>query len=263
MRVFSFGGGVQSMSVMVLSAQGVLPYTHFLFANVGDDSENPATIEYVQNIAVPFAIEHKLELIQVKRTGKWSSLYQQIVDSPKNIPIPVYISGKPAKRICTSDWKIDVITKWMKQNADAKKGSRKPIGVGISLDEYQRIRTDDESKYPFTYTEYPLIDMRMNRSDCLKTIAGANLPPPPKSSCWFCPYTKMREWTEMKRTNPELFGKAVGLEKLLIERHGNTYDSIFLTPVKSNMENSVPDPTMNMFADDETDYSCESGHCMT
>lgn len=119
------------MSVMVLSAQGKLPYTHFLFANVGDDSENPATIEYVQNIAVPFAIEHKLELIQVKRTGKWNSLYQQIVESPKNIPIPVYISGKPAKRICTSDWKIDVITKWMKQNADAKREAESQLGLAL------------------------------------------------------------------------------------------------------------------------------------
>lgn len=67
----------------------------------------------------------------------------------------------------------------------------------------------------------------------------------------------------MKRTNQELFGRAVGLEKLLIERHGNTYESIFLTPAKSHMGNAVPDPTMNMFADDDIDYSCESGHCMT
>jgi hypothetical protein len=42
LKVFSFGGGVQSMGVMVLAARGVLDYKTFLFANVGDDSEYPA-----------------------------------------------------------------------------------------------------------------------------------------------------------------------------------------------------------------------------
>lgn len=262
MRVFSFGGGVQSMSVMVLSAQGKLPYTHFLFANVGDDSENPATLKYINDVAMPYATQHNLHLVQVKRSSKWNSLYEQIVQSPKNIPIPVYISGRPAKRICTSDWKIDVITKWMKGNAGAQKGNRKPIGVGISIDEYQRMRTDDEERYPFTYTEYPLIDLRMSRADCAKLISSQDLPVPPKSSCWFCPYTKMREWTEMKASNPQLFAKASALEQLLIDRHGKTYESISLTSAKTPMTKSVPDPTLGMF-DDDIDFSCESGHCMT
>lgn len=43
MRVFSFGGGVQSTAVLVLSAHGVLPYKQFIFSNVGDDSEHPVS----------------------------------------------------------------------------------------------------------------------------------------------------------------------------------------------------------------------------
>ena len=43
MRTFSFGAGVQSTAVLALQALGRLPdpYDVFLFANVGDDSEDP------------------------------------------------------------------------------------------------------------------------------------------------------------------------------------------------------------------------------
>jgi hypothetical protein len=58
-RVFSFGGGVQSTAVLVMQAFNMLPqpYDAFVFANVGADSENPATIQYVEEYAKPFAEE--------------------------------------------------------------------------------------------------------------------------------------------------------------------------------------------------------------
>lgn len=41
LRVFSFGGGVQSTAALVLAAQGEIDFTAFIFANVGADSEHP------------------------------------------------------------------------------------------------------------------------------------------------------------------------------------------------------------------------------
>lgn len=43
-RSVSYGGGVQSTALLVLAAQRRIDYPLFLFANVGDDSENPATV---------------------------------------------------------------------------------------------------------------------------------------------------------------------------------------------------------------------------
>ena len=48
LRVFSYGGGVQSTAALVLAAQGKIDFPTFLFANVGDDSEHPATLRYVR-----------------------------------------------------------------------------------------------------------------------------------------------------------------------------------------------------------------------
>src|SRR5947209_1941983 len=48
LKVFSFGGGVQSTAALVLAARGEIDYQTFLFANVGGDSENPETLRYVR-----------------------------------------------------------------------------------------------------------------------------------------------------------------------------------------------------------------------
>lgn len=41
LRVFSYGGGVQSTAALVLAAQGRIDFPAFVFANVGEDSEHP------------------------------------------------------------------------------------------------------------------------------------------------------------------------------------------------------------------------------
>ena len=48
LRTVSYGGGVQSTALLVLAAQRQIDYSIFLFANVGDDSENPATLRYLE-----------------------------------------------------------------------------------------------------------------------------------------------------------------------------------------------------------------------
>jgi hypothetical protein len=65
-RYFSFGGGVQSMAVLVLQSQGKVQYDEFLFANVGHDSENPATIQYIEEYARPFAEEFNIPLVELQ-----------------------------------------------------------------------------------------------------------------------------------------------------------------------------------------------------
>ncbi len=264
MKIFSFGGGVQSMAALVLSARGDLGYTHFIFANVGDDSENPQTIEYVRDIAVPYARTRGLEIIPVKREtkpGKPATLLQQTIGPNKIVPIPMYINRKPARRICTSDWKINVVNKWMRKHAGAAKTNRVHVGVGISMDEVHRMRTDDPERYPYTIMEYPLIDLRMTRSDCEKIIADEGLPMAPKSSCWFCPFTKLQEWQSMRADRPELFARAIELESIVAAKLPQ-YTSVTLHRGTAALPEAVPAMASPDDAGADMDF-CESGYCMT
>src|SRR5438128_2445327 len=104
---FSFGGGRQSMAALVLAGSGEMPKPLFVFANVGDDAENPETLAYVENFARPYAREHGLEIVEVQRQfkdGRDPSLLKYVQNAAKSVPIPVRMAnGAPGNRQCTSD----------------------------------------------------------------------------------------------------------------------------------------------------------------
>lgn len=277
MKLFSFGGGVQSMAVLILSAQGKLDYTDFIFANVGDDSENPKSLEYIKNVAIPFANNHGLKIIEVSRQrssdDKPKTLYQELL-SDKYITIPVYLNNSgPQSRSCTTHWKINVINKYAKKNCGATKKNRIEVGVGISTDESHRMRTDDPVRFPYTYKTYPLIDLMLTRAMCHDIIFSAGLPIAPKSSCYFCPYKKPRDYIEMHNDNPELFAKAVALENQLNAKiqyrtgeHGVKNKHVaYLTPTGKPLINLIDLTHAQMKLDgiDDELFHCESGYCMT
>src|SRR5579875_990501 len=120
-RIFSFGGGVQSVAALILAAQGKIDYRLFLFANTGDDSENPETLAYVREIAIPFARQHGLHIIEIQRQG--ATLYQHIArEGSRYAGIPMRLSnGKPARRACTGDFKVAVVDQWLRRHTDVQK----------------------------------------------------------------------------------------------------------------------------------------------
>lgn len=250
MKIFSFGGGVQSTAVLILQARGLVNYDEFVFANVGDDSENPETLEYVNSISKLYAAAHGIKLTEIgspRKDGK--TLYQTVMSDRRYIHMVVFrYDGMPGMRFCTGDFKIRNIDKYLKLC-----GHKKPTkGIGISMDEWYRIKDDPQ-------IEYPLVNLRMSRKDCIKLIQEEGLPTPPKSSCWFCPYHRLTAWKEMRQRQPELFWRAVEMEKELIERgkdigRNNGYFTYFGRP----LDQVVGDQLMFDFEDSV----CESGYCM-
>lgn len=257
LRTMSFGGGVQSMAVLVLAAQGKVQYDHFVFANVGHNAENPATLRYLEEYAKPYADEHGIDLIELHKTirGEPVDLYDYLMADNKSVKIPVRLSnGAPGSRNCTTDWKIHVIAKWLKQHG-ATKDAPAVTGLGISTDEARRARKD--SGIAWQVLEYPLIDLQLSRRDCMALIAAAGLPVPPKSSCWFCPYKRKTEWQEMRRKQPELFDKAVQLEQRLNEkRDAMGKDIVYLHPSLHPLD-QVVGIQHPLFEDED----CDSGYC--
>ena len=179
-RFFSFGGGIQSVACLVLAAAGRIEFTDFVFANVGNDSENPDTFTYLKNYAHPFAAEHGLRLHEVHkvlRDGTEETLYGRMTKAgSKSLTIPVYMSGgKPAKRSCTADFKIRVIGKWAKEHG-ASTEHPATVGIGISLDEIHCANT--RRAEPYEQIVYPLLDLKLRRADCFRIIRDAGLPIP-------------------------------------------------------------------------------------
>jgi len=265
-RAFSFGGGRQSTAALVLAARGELQADIFVFANVGDDAENPDTLTYVNTYAKPYAAAHGIDLVEVQRkfrNGRDPSLLQYVKNEKKAVAIPVRMSGgAPGTRKCTYDWKIRVVAHYLKR----VRGWVPPweVLLGISWDESHRISEAGTEIDGITYTKsWPLCDMRLTVGDCKRIVAEAGLPEPPKSSCWFCPFHDLVAWAKLRLDRPDLFQQAVELEEQVSARHEALgRGPVFMTNRLKPLNVAVPQGVeqLDMF---EQDASCSSGYCWT
>lgn len=273
LRVIAYGGGVQSTALLVLAAELRIDFQIFLFANVGDDSEDPLTLAYVEAHAKPFAKRAGIELHELHRVprkgafkGKVETLYGRLTrEGSRSLPIPVRMSnGAPGTRSCTADFKIATMGRWLVEQG-ASGDTKATVGVGISLDEIERV--NNRRNMPYETTVYPLLDHQppLRRQDCVRIIQAAGLPVPSKSSCWFCPFHRPSTWGEMRRDRPELFERAAGLEDLLNRRRDALdRDPVYLTRFNRPLRDAIPAaqqmlPLLDQPEDDET--QCDNGVC--
>lgn len=266
-NVVSYGGGVQSTALLVLAARGEIDFRTFLFANVGDDSEHPASLRYVREVAAPYAAAHGIELVELQRTwkrgdrkGQVETLWGRLTrEGSRSIPIPVRMSGgSPTNRACTGDFKIDVIAADLRQRG-VTADDPATVALGISVDEIERARPGIDPRSPLQRRVYPLLDLGLSRGDCRRVIADGGLPVPPKSSCFFCPFHDADAWRNLLDETPELFAKSVELERKLNERPGRDKNPVFLTRHGIPLDRAVNDDQGRLDGMD----GCDSGWCMT
>lgn len=274
MRVFSYGGGVQSTAALVLAATGRIDFRTFLFANVGDDSEDPETLEYVERYAKPYAASQGITLHELRRVrvrgvvaGQVETLFSRLTrEGSKSLPIPVRMSnGAPGTRSCTTTYKIEVIGRWLKEHG-ATEANKATVGIGIGLDEIHRVNA--RIAMPYEIPVYPLLDfaMPLRRDDCPAIIRSAGLPVPPKSACWFCPFHRPDTWMEMRRDRPALFARACDLEDLLNARRAELKkDPVWLTRFNRPLRDLPAAQQMLPLLDepDEAGGFCDNGACFT
>lgn len=130
--------------------------------------------------------------------------------------IPAFVAGVNGTtslipRQCTRDFKIDPITKAINQARKAANGCQGIQWVGISVDEIYRAK--DHRNSPRIINRYPLMELRMNRHDCLAWMKASGFPEPPRSACVYCPYHNNAEWRRLKTNEPSEFQKAIEFEK--------------------------------------------------
>jgi hypothetical protein len=266
--VISYGGGVQSTGLLVLAAQRRIDFPVFLFANVGDDSEDPATLDYVDRVAKPYAAAHGIELVELRRTlrdGRTETLYGRLTrPGSRSLPIPVRMSnGAPGTRAC-SDFKIRVIGRWLRAHG-ASAAAPATVGIGISLDEIERV--NNRRAQPHERPVYPLLDHEppLRRVDCERLIVAAGLPVPGKSACFFCPLRRPERFAEMRRDRPDLFARACELESLLNARRAALgKDPVWLTRFNRPLVEAVVEAQQTLPGlHPADDVGCDNGACFT
>ena len=191
-HVLSFGGGVNSVALMVLLLQERLPFDEAVFADTG--GEVPETYQYLE-IAKKYLADHEVPLTVVSKRGR--SLYETAW-TRRVFPSAIW-------RWSTRDFKITPIHRHYR-SLEAHINQY----LAIAWDEVYRMK---DSRVEYVTNLYPLIDRRLTRADCIAIIRDARLPVPERSSCYFCPFNSVDRWRWLYETHRDLFDKAIALEE--------------------------------------------------
>ena len=214
MNVVSFGGGTKSTAMLIGMWEKKIPVDLIMFADTG--GERTKTYQYIE-IFNKWLIEHGMPEITIVKTvdhnGDRYSLERECLER-KSLPSIVYGFKK-----CSEKHKIRPQDKYCNNFQPCKyswdKGEKVFKYVGYDAGEERRkinafpIDLQDK-KYKKVYA---LIEWGWYREDCDKKIIEYGLPLPGKSSCYFCPSMKKKEIRELRKSEPELFAKAVALEE--------------------------------------------------
>ena len=271
LRVLSLGAGVQSSTLALMIHKGEIPMVDCaIFADT--QAEPPKVYEWLEFIKK--TVSYPVHIVT------WRNLEQDVLDASQGkyqaFTIPFYTKNKETEqkgmlmRQCTADYKIKPVTKKVRELLGYKKGERvdlKKVKVemlmGISTDEMRRMRMN---RLRYIDNQYPLInDFGMSRQDCIAWIKDNGYPMPTKSACYFCPFHSQSTWKEIKDNNPELFQKAVEMDKKI--RNQEKYkiknkfkDDLYLHRSCEPLDKALEDDgQLDMF--DGFNTICDEGMC--
>lgn len=210
LRVLSLGAGVQSTALLMLILDGQVECDAAVFADTG--WEPAAVYEHLEAITALAAMRglpvYRVQAGNIRDTERQRAFY----DAPYFLLNEDGSHGM-ARRQCTHQLKLLPIRRKVRELMVERGIVGTPVAcveqlIGISLDEYQRMRTSDVK---FVVNRYPLIDREWTRHDCKLYLErmGMNAP---RSACIGCPYHTGQEWRRMQREAPDEFADAVAFE---------------------------------------------------
>lgn len=213
MKVLSLGAGVQSSTLALM-------YT------LGDMPEPPACAIFADTQAEPKAVYDWLAWLETKLSFPVyrvtnGSLKDSMLGTGRFVAVPAFTinpdgSHGMGRRQCTSEFKLLPLRRKIQELHGFERGRRLPEGIdpsrmviGISVDEVYRVKP---SQVSYIVNEYPLVDARISRDDCIAWMLKHQFPRPPKSSCSFCPYHDNNLWRHIKDTDTAAWAEAVEVD---------------------------------------------------
>lgn len=223
-RILSLGAGVQSTTVLLMSLAGELPPLDA--AVFADTREEPGTVYRHLWWLAEQAAAGGLPVYVVSdpnSRGLMEDLTDVIVGNrkPGIAQPPIHVRGDAGRmqvrRQCTTHLKIQPIRRQVRALAGltGKRSPAEPVVtqvIGISLDEAHRMRDSGEG---WIRHEYPLVDLRMKRHDCLLWMERHGFPRPPRSACVMCPFRNTADWRDLRDTDPEGWERAIAYDRLV------------------------------------------------
>ena len=198
--VVSFGGGVNSTALLVgMQERGLVP-TAILFSDTG--GEKPETYRHIEDVREWC---HGVGMPDITTVRNKTTLEEACLGK-ETLPSKAFGFGT-----CSSRFKLE--PQWKHATA---MGWKSPTWlVGIHAGETRRATRFENTRGDAI--RYPLIDWGWQQDDCRQAIERAGLNVPVKSACFFCPAMRKAEVIQLSEQHPELFERAIEMERAAIE----------------------------------------------
>lgn len=232
MKILSFGAGMQSTALALMSCENV-------FAK-SDGKELPYPLVPIYDIVVfcnlglePIWVRKQADF--VRRACETADIRYKELDAPlyqdlmrdfgkkRVVSIPWWTideKGHKSKfpRNCTLDYKVQVISKYVRwellgyrkhQRLRDEDKKAHEMHLGFSFEEKKRCK---ESPNPMFVNRFPLVDMKLERKDnyaYIKDVWGLDTK---ASACCFCPFHRNYFFEHLKHNEPSTYGKLLAVD---------------------------------------------------
>lgn len=206
-HVCGISGGKDSSALAVYMRERV-PDMEYFFCDTG--AELPETYAYLAKLEVVLG-KPIARLNSTRGFDHYFEVFRGTLPSPQ-------------MRWCTTLLKIKPLEEWIGDDEVASY-------VAIRADESNR--KGYISTKPNIRTEFPFIDDGIDHAGVIRILedSGLNLPDYYKwrtrSGCYFCFFQRKAEWVGLADHHPELFERAVAIEKKILKDAGVDVDASF------------------------------------
>lgn len=201
--VVSFGGGTNSAAMLIeMQRRGVVPDL-ITFADTG--GELPETIQFVADFSA-WLVAHGMPPVVTVSDGR-RTLESEVREAGT---LPSLVFGF---RSCSDKYKVRPQERYLKQWQPAldawARGGKVVKLIGYDAGEKHRVKDFDDARF---MVAYPLVEWNWRRAQCEAVVKSAGFRPA-KSACFFCPASKRGEVLSLAKTHPDLFARAVAMER--------------------------------------------------
>ena len=263
MRILSFGAGMQSTALALMSCEN---------ANASKNGQEPVfplvpiydLVAFCDLGFEPPWVKRQVEF--TRKACEWAGIRFEKLDSPlyqdfmenfgerRTISIPWWTLGEDGHksrmpRNCTIDYKVEMISKFVRwEILGYKKGQRlRPedekaheMHMGFSFEEKRRCKDNPNRMF---VNRFPLVDMELTRADnfaYIKDVWGLETK---ASACNFCPYHKNYFFKFLKENLPETYQQLVEVDELLRDKNPKPpMDSdLFISRSRKRLEDLTPE----------------------
>jgi hypothetical protein len=237
----------------VLAAGGVISATLSITADTGSErdclwsnGERTTAAEYWRRVIEPYCASNGIEAAFVRAQDKTGQPLPPLIEKMKNErhPVGVPMFGGRGGRLlqnCTDKYKIRAI----RQELRRRGATTACIAIGLTMSETERMKLSDVK---WNWHHWPLIDLKMYRSQIQEELDRRNIPYLISTECDMCPHKDRSRW---ERTSKKVIDECAEIEKLL----PGLYFTDQRIPLKQVIKNMGAQPSLF--------DSCDSGYCFT